>query len=1196
MEFLRVGEPADVAGGDRLCLASPPPDESFRAGEPADAAGGDRLCPATMMPDGSTEEYSWEVQAEDGPRRELLRFNGFLHGVPAIFMVDSGASTDFISASFVKRHQLQVGGVQKVVRLADGSRLITGGSLAGADFSMGDYADQGDFTVLALRGFDVVLGQTWLQRLNPAIDWQQRSMQLIHRGYTTQLTADNAALPPLLISAAQLFAAQRHGEEVFYVFVSEPSGETAGGPTADVQDILEEYRDVLDGLPSASLPPLRAVNHEIPLIPGAAMPKGRMYPVNTQQQEELKAQLTDLTNRGFIHPSSSPYAAPVLFVKKKDGGLRLCTDYRGLNKISLRNGYPLPRIDEMLDRLHGKQVFSKIDLQMGYNQIRVVDTDVHKTAFRTRYGLFEYLVMPFGLCNAPATFQRTMNDIFRQHLDDFVMVYLDDILVMSRTVEEHRQHLRTVLGILRHHRFYAKRSKCQFGYSSMTWLGHIIGVDGIRVDPAKQAAIRDWPLPRNPTDVRGFLGLTNYVRRHIQRYAHIAAPLTDLTQKDVPWQWGPEHQAAFEALKVACSNAPVVHPPDPNLPFIVTTDASNFAAGAILEQEHAGKRRVIAFESHKFSEAQLHKTAYEKEMLAVLHALRVWRHHLLGPCRFKLRCDNSAVTFLQRQPQLSSQQARWQQFLSEYNYDMEHLAGSDNVAADALSRRPDLQPLQQLTAISCNSTSVRERLRQAAAADPDYPSRVKQAVDPASGYVLHDGLLYSAPRTPHERPRAYVPAGPLRQTLLEETHDAPTGGHLGRDKTLERLQREYFWPGMDACVADYVRSCPTCQASKSGNQLPIGLLQPLPIAMQPWESVSLDFTSMPKTRSGLDTAVVFVDRCTKFIRVVPATSSLSAPEVAQLYVDHVLRHGFGVPTSLVSDRDPRFTGNFWRELQHLLGTKLLFSTAYHPQTDGQTERANRTLKEMLRSYVGAAGADWDKRVPLLEFAYNNSIHPSTGFTPFFLNHGRHPRLPWCLDAELPQPDAGRSEHADAFARRLHQNIRRATQQIRHAQQQQAKAANHSRRAHTFRVGDSVWLSSANFNIGKLGPRFLGPFPVEQCVSPTAMRLTLPPALAGRHPVFHVSLLRPYAGSTAFPARAPPPSAAVLPDADARYYTVEAIRDRRRRRVGHSRTWVTEYLVKWVGYKESENTWEPASRLKEDVPAVVEAYDGGRQKE
>jgi hypothetical protein len=422
-----------------------------------------------------------------------------------------------------------------------------------------------------------------------------------------------------------------------------------------------------------------------------------------------------------------------------------------------------------------------------------------------------------------------------------------------------------------------------------------------------------------------------------------------------------------------------------------------------------------------------------------------------------------------------------------------------------------------------------------------------------------------------------VPAA-VRQLLLREVHDAPGGGHLGRDKTLERLRRWYFWPGMDADVAAYVRSCPACQSAKSATQRPLGLLQPLPVPDRPWASVSLDFTAMPPSRNGFDRLVVFVDRLTKMIKIAPTTASVTAPEVAQLYVDNVIRHGFGVPTSLVSDRDVLFTSHFWRALQEKLGTALAMSTAHHPETDGQTERANKTLKEMLRSCVSARRDDWDERLAMVEFAYNDSVNASTGFSPFYLNLGRHPRVPW--DLERPSA-AGSSEAADTFAERMRLVVGSAKANLAAAQERMARQADRHRRDHKFAVGDLVWLSSAHLQLGKLAPKFLGPFPVTDVISPVALRLQLPPALASRHPTFHVSLLRPFVPST-FPEPRSSPPPPVLPGAGPEYYTVEAIRGQRRHRVGTGRRWEAQFLVKWEGYAESENTWEPARALREDA--------------
>jgi len=714
-----------------LPAANPPPLPG--PGREPDSLG------ATLAPEPETLAAA---NSTGGPRTSLLRLQGRVGGKAAVFLVDSGATHCYVSRKFVRQHQFPVRlrTTRQVVRLADGTEQGCSEVLPNAEFHIDQYLDsRWSPTVLDLQGFDVVLGKSWLDALGPTVDWQQNTMTIVHRGRTItlqspcdlrgdqeglhQLVANEQSweqwakpgfsrsgvrintgrplghtiLPPSLIdikSFEELYEAEP--ENCFMIRTQEvnesASMDDQGEVVVDVQSVLAEFPSVTAGLPS-ELPPLRAINHHIPLIPGARVPAGRIYPVSTKQEAELKAQLTDLSNRGFIRPSSSPYGAPVLFVRKSDGSSRMCQDYRGLNKISVKNSYPLPRIDQLLDRLHGARVFSKLDLQMGYNQIRINPPDIEKSAFRTRYGLYEYLVMPFGMCNAPATFQRTMNEIFREYLDIFVLVYLDDILIFSRTPAEHLKHLRIVLGVLRKHSFFCKLSKCQFGRSSMGFLGHRVGEFGIQASASKHESISSWPTPGCPTDVRSFLGLANYIRRGVKDFSALSAPLLELTHLSHKWDWGASHQQAFEDLKAACVNSAVVHAPNPSAPFIVTTDASAFATGAILEQEYGGVRYTVAFDSSKFSPSEMNKTAYEKEMMAVLRALRTWRHHLLGE-RFTLNCDNSAVTFLSNQPQLSPQQARWQQTLSEYTYNIVHIPGRLNVAADALSRRQDLAPIK----------------------------------------------------------------------------------------------------------------------------------------------------------------------------------------------------------------------------------------------------------------------------------------------------------------------------------------------------------------------------------------------------------------------------------------------------------------------------------------------------------------------
>jgi hypothetical protein len=395
-----------------------------------------------------------------------------------------------------------------------------------------------------------------------------------------------------------------------------------------------------------------------------------------------------LTKSGFIQPSKSPFGAPVLFVKKKDGTTRMCIDYRALNDITVKNSYPLPRIDELFDRLQGARYFSKFDLRSGYHQIRVKAEDVPKTAFRTRYGHYEFLVLPFGLTNAPATFMHLMHQTFREQLDDFVIVFLDDILVYSKTLVEHEVHVRKVLDILREQKLYAKESKCELFRTEVDFLGHIVGRGGLRMMEDKVAAVQAWPVPSTISHVRSFLGTIGFYRKFIPAFSSVASPLSDLTKDGATFEWGPTQRGAFETLKSLAAAQPVLILPDPNLPYVVHTDASGFATGAVLQQDQGHGLQPIAFMSKKMLPAETRYPVHEQEMLAIIQALGTWRHYLSG-AKFRVLTDHRSLQHFKTQPQLSNRQIHWKDIIANFDFDIEYIEGKTNIVADGLSRRTD---------------------------------------------------------------------------------------------------------------------------------------------------------------------------------------------------------------------------------------------------------------------------------------------------------------------------------------------------------------------------------------------------------------------------------------------------------------------------------------------------------------------------
>ena len=969
---------------------------------------------------------------------------------------------------------------------------------------------------------------------------------------------------------------------------SSPDLESEALLSAVRSSVLSSYKDVFPSELPPGLPPSREVDHRIELIPGAVPQSRPTFRLSATELDELKKQLEELTKAGFIQPSKSPFGAPILFVKKKDGTMRMCVDYRALNNVTIKNSYPLPRVDELFDRLQGAKYFSKIDLRSGYHQIRIEPSDVPKTAFRTRYGHFEFLVLPFGLTNAPATFMHLMHQSFRPFLDGFVLVFLDDILIFSKTLEEHQTHVRQVLDVLRREKLYAKESKCEFFKTEVEFLGHHVGRDGVRMMEDKVKAVAEWPAPKNVRDVRAFLGTAGYYRKFIKDFSALATPMTELTKEDAKFEWTPRCQQSFVGLKAAMQTAPVLALPDLSLPFVVHTDASGFAVGAVLMQDQGKGLQPIAFLSKKMLDAETRYPVHEQELLAIIHALSAWRHYLSGS-KFKVMTDHKSLEFFKTQPMLSARQTRWKDVIANFDFDIEYIEGKSNSVADGFSRRPDhvnVKPgasTELCSAVLSPEPTLVEQLERCITSDPSYQSellRRRTRVDPVQ---VRQGRLYHGSRV-------YVPSDRSLQTrILRECHDSPTGGHLGHEKTLEQVKRRFYWTGMDEVVRKYVTSCDACQRNKPSQQSTMGMAMPLPIPTRPGQQWSMDLiTGLPRSRSGNDAIVVFVDKLVKLNHYVACKTAVSAPELATIFMREVVRL-HGVPESILSDRDPRFTANFWRAFWSQLGTTLTMSTAYHPQTDGQTERANRTLEEMLRSRVNFGQDDWDQHLAAAELAINSSVQASTGFTPFHLTYGREVDVP--LDHAIAGLRPSNCPEAVERIRRLKSDLVLARAHIEKAQERQSKYSNRHRRDVTFKVGDRVLLSTEHLKMvgaDKRTPKFtykyIGPFAVKRVANANAYELDLPSQLR-IHPVLNVSRLKQYRdGFIEFPSRPSsdlrPPPEVTLADGD-EVFEVESIIASR----GSGPR--AQYLVKWVGYPHWEATWEKASRLNEAKQAVRE---------
>ncbi|GJT55617.1 putative reverse transcriptase domain-containing protein [Tanacetum coccineum] len=527
--------------------------------------------------------------------------------------------------------------------------------------------------------FDVILGMDWLASHRATIDCYARTVIFGNVRQPEFVYHGSSPLKSVkLISAMKARTLISHGCQGFLASVMDTSLES---PNIENLSVVREFADVFpDELPG--LPPAREIEFGIELIPGAEPISKALYRMAPVELKELKEQLQEMLENGFIRPSVSPWGAPVLFVKKKDGSMRLCIDYRELNRITIRNRYPLPRIDDLFDQLQGAKYFSKIDLRSGYHQLRVREQDISKTAFRTRYGHYEFLVMPFGLTNAPAVFMDLMNRIFHEYLDKFVIVFIDDILVYSKSEEEHERHLRIVLEILRQKKLYAKFSKCEFWLQQVAFLGHIVSADGIIMDPSKVEAITKWPRPTTVTEVRSFLGLAGYYRRFVEGFSRLALPLTQLMRKGEKFVWTDERQESFEELKRRLVSAPILTLPSGSGGFQIYSDASKKGLGCVLMQH--GK--VIAYASRQLKPYEVNYPTHDLELAAVVFALKIWRHYMYGEA-CDIFTDHKSLKYIFTQRELNMRQRRWLELLKDYDTNIQYHPGKANVVADALSRK-----------------------------------------------------------------------------------------------------------------------------------------------------------------------------------------------------------------------------------------------------------------------------------------------------------------------------------------------------------------------------------------------------------------------------------------------------------------------------------------------------------------------------
>lgn len=1064
-------------------------------------------------------------------------------GKPIEALIDSGSAANIISRDFVLRNSITTTKLPRSSTFAsiNGQNLTCSYQTENLPFAVSGVVKYMRFMVIDGVKQDAYLGKPWLVDNNPRVDWKSGRVEL-------QTSVGGS-------------------ESTKSVWVSWRLQELSSKNDA-LTLIPEEYMQYseLFDKEKRTLPKHTKWDCEIPLEEGKKPSKGAIYELSEEEQIVLKDYIKTNLDKGFISKSKSPAGHPVLFVKKPGGGLRLCVDYRKLNEITIKNRHPIPLIRELRQKVRKAKVFTKLDLSGAFNLLRMKQGEEWKTAFSTREGLYEYNVMPFGLANAPADFQGAMMEILADFLDLFVIVYLDDILIFSESEVSHQDHVHQVLETLQRHEMRISPEKCSFSVKEVKYLGYILRPGSVAADPEKTKAIRDWPTPATVKDIQSFLGLAGFYQKLVPDYSKTILPLIDLTRKEQRWSWQERHQIAFERCKKKFTEEPVVRNFDPKLETIMESDASDGAIGVCLAQIEDGTRYPVAYGSRKLQPAEVNYDTHDKELLAVKYGCEEWRAYLQGTLKpITVETDHKNLEYFLTTKTLTRRQARWLEFLSEYNLKFVHIPGINNGRADALSRRSDygtagkqekailkhanggliLAALTQVETISEEKTFLEEYDKE----------ELEMLKDPEEhGYTKNNNVLYHGDRL-------YVPRKKIDE-VISTMHNELTSGHPGINTTWTKLSRDYYFPRMRTTVTKFVRECDVCISGKTLRNRPQGLLEPVEVAIGPWKTVTMDFiVKLPPSTDDIhewtyDSILTVVDKYTKYAIFIPCNESMSAPEFAKIFLRWVVAE-HGLPQEIITDRDKLFTSKFWEGLLKAMGVKNKMSSAFHPQTDGQSERMNQVIEQYLRFFVNEKQDNWVELLPAGMMAYNDNPIEAIGISPYFANNGRdmrkQPRLEYANNPTALEQATDLVELQD----QLGLDLKRISHDMK-------KKADPHRKNEEFEPGDTVYLNTRNIEFNKtkkLDHLRLGPFRILEKISKTAYRLKLP---KGRkiHTVFHVGLLHRAPISTPVLKKWP------TRPTKKKEYEVEEILDEDD----------GLYLVKWKNYPSSENTWEPIENL------------------
>lgn len=846
------------------------------------------------------------------------------------------------------------------------------------------------------------------------------------------------------------------------------------------QNFLNDYADVFKPK-DAPLSKTTLVQHRIHTSTDAPIARAP-YRVPFSRRQVMKDLIDDMLENEIIQPSVSPYSAPVVLVEKKlsngESSFRFCIDYRELNKITKRDYFPLPNLQDTLDQL-GKAVrFTTLDLTKGYWQVEMDPRDKEKTAFSVPWGHFECNRMPFGLINSPSTWQRLMYTVLAGLTVTHCFVYLDDIICFSSDdLDEHIGKLKLIFERLRDANLTLNPDKCKFMMTETKYLGHIVSKDGVKPDPEKISAIVEYPVPRDVTQIRSFLGLLNFYRRFIPNFAEIAQPLTNLTKKNSRFSWSEEADNAFKELRKLLTKSPILKFPNFEKPFILCTDASAYAIGAVLCQEYDGHEMPVAYASRQLKGAELNYSTTERECLALVWSIKHFRCYLYG-YKFDVYTDHQPLKWLMKMAEPSNRLTKWSILLSEYDCEIHYRPGKKHTNADALSR---IKPVRLMFHHKHYEPVIWDRdvMKSEQRNDIQIMTYIDKIHDEPSCdfYLDDDGLVYRKSDDERYEDRLVVPVK-FRKQILKACHDSPLSGHCGTEKTFEKVNSRFFWPKLRSDVKDYVRKCVSCAQRKTSPHLKPAPLMKFKPAVRPFERIAMDVVGpLVTTDSGNKYILTVQDAATRYLEAFPMKDQ-SAITVAKTFIKGIiLRHG--TPRQLLTDLGTNFVSKLMKEICQILRIERLHTTAYRPQTNASLERSHRTLKDILSHYVNADHTDWDEWLPFAVSAFCSTVHSMVGETPFFLMYGRDVELPF---DEIFRPLKTRYDTDTNYASEMIQRLKiahtRAREQLDKNIDRVHRTFNKKSADVKFKVGDRVYLFTPAVKVGtsaKLAKKWTGPY-------------------------------------------------------------------------------------------------------------------------